>query len=247
MNDKEESNTRIENKPGRRKTVTFKTLLFGLPLAILAAVAIYLAMVNYYATSFRYAVSQPSLRVGKAIEPLDCAEYCSVDPYFVAAIKYLQKSTNVPLLLPLELPDDLTSTSLEVNILEPLPNPGHSADEYRIQLLADPPDCNWPSDENCYIGDLEAQEGEPLPIGNPVNLVQGIKGVYEEGVLDGGTCDPEFSCGTLAWIEDNVLYTYSFGFSYPEGTIIDMANSAILAGGRWVCSGQAPPDLCVAQ
>jgi hypothetical protein len=248
MIEKEAGRRKISKEPRRQKGITFAEFLFALPPAVLVTAAIYLGVAHHYATGLAFANVPAQLSVEKAVESSDCTKHCSASSYFVPAIMYLEQTTDIPVLLPLELPVDLTSTSLEVDIIEPPSNQGHPAFDYRIQIFAHPSDCDWPQGQNCFIGDLEAQEGGTLPsTGNLINLINGVKGVYQNGLQDGDSCDPGFSCGTLAWIEDNVLYTYSFGFSYPEGAIIEMANSAIWGGGSWVCSGQAPRLLCVSQ
>ena len=95
------------------------------------------------------------------------------------------------------------------------------------------PDCGANA---CSVGYLEAKRGEEPPkpdeVDRVVKLAKGIKGYYT-GKSCGGSCTPP----QINWVYEGVLYTIQFrveGKSHKRevAVIIEMANSAILAGAR---------------
>lgn len=219
-----EDSNKVEKKATRPQLMT--PMRFVVIIFIVASILICIAIV------FFYRERASSLNGEKSAAESVCQNHCMASPYFGSAIVYLEEQTDIPILLPTELPKDLMNIPLEVDTLDPPPQKGGYADYYELQIFAHPSDCNWPAGQNCFIGDMRAQPNRTLSVkGEPVNLADNIQGVYEDGVQENGLlCSPGFSCGTLTWVEGNILYAYSFGFSYPQGTVVDMANSAIKDG-----------------
>ena len=175
-------------------------------------------------------------RIEKSTEPLACLSHCRAPISFTDAIEYLQQQgVAIPILVPTVLPHDLENVEIHVQI-STSPKQTITSSSYALAIYGNPSDClNW-AGGGCFIGVITANDDRLSSTqGIPVTLAEGTQGIFES-FADGGT---------LSWNENGIAYTYSFGFSYPEETIVAMANSAIQAGGHWVCAAYSP--YCVSQ
>jgi hypothetical protein len=136
---------------------------------------------------------------------------------FQPILPALTSQTQVPVLLPTEIPDADEANTLYA-ILE-----SATASDYQI-LLAFTEDCNGGT--ACRFGTISGQAASEAAAstGQSVTLRDGIPGQFVEA-----TCGANCSDAILTWEQDG--YRYTLGIKAGnEATLIEMANSAIANG-----------------
>ena len=141
-----------------------------------------------------------------------------VAPLLQEVLHQLRQITQLPILLPSELPPDTEQLYV-----------AGSADESSYNIgVGYTPDC---SGNYCFVGSFIASTESFGQDGNPITLANGIRGYYLET-----TCS---NCGdsSLSWEQNGV--SYLIRYKIPGQTskewlkgMMRMANSAIKAGSR---------------
>jgi hypothetical protein len=141
-----------------------------------------------------------------------------VAPLLQEVLPQLRQITQLPILLPSELPPDTEQLYV-----------GGSADESSYNIwIGYTPDC---SGSYCFVGSFIGSTESLGLDGNPITLANGIRGYYLER-----TCS---NCGdsSLSWEQNGVSYLIRYKIpgqtskEWLEG-MMRMANSAIKAGPR---------------
>ena len=169
----------------------------------------------------------PLLSLGqiRAVPHSQTLKPSSTPKLFRPLLAQIKRNTKIPILLPSMLPSKWKNYRL-FSYSESEPN------LWKI-VVGTEPDCGANA---CSVGYLEAKRGEEPPKPDEVDIVvklaKGMKGYYT-GKSCGGSCTPP----QIDWVYGGVLYTIQFrveGKSQQSdaAVIVEMANSAILAGAR---------------
>lgn len=162
---------------------------------------------------------------GKGVRRPAISERAPIAAIFRSLPPRIKRKTNIPILLPSELPPVWKKYRLY----------SYSETEANVWKITvgTEPNCGV---NVCLVGYLEAKRGKAPPksdeVDKVVRLAKGIKGYYDDKSC-GGSCTPP----QISWVYEGVLYTIQFrveskGERGDEAWITWMANSAIINGPR---------------
>lgn len=176
--------------------------------------------------------SPPSVAASPSPAPDDAAQSpqttaLSIDTplpdYLSAVLDQVKQQSQVPVLLPSSLPDEITSDPIYVTV-------EGDADYYNLTLGL-VPDCTA---NVCSVGSLSAERGGeayPDEFSSTVTLANGISG-YFSPMACGASCSPP----VLSWEYDGAFYRLYLKLggedAEVEAQMAAIANSAITAGPR---------------
>lgn len=144
------------------------------------------------------------------------ASQAEAQSLFDSILPTLEKQTQVPLVLPTDIPyqRQLSDPPLSATVRSVTP------DAYEI-VLGTRPDCD---NLNCRFGSImgqKLQESEFRQPGQPVTLAGGLKGYFVEA-----TCTVSCTDSTVSWLRNGYLYSLSIKAA-PQSMVVDFANSAL--------------------